>query len=65
MKLWKIENKVDGLVYYYIEYIHYQEARGECSDFMKRALASYIITKTNSLIKCRESLENFFDNFCD
>ena len=65
MKLWKIENKDDGLVYYYIEYRHYQEARGECSDFMKRALASYIIMpKTNSLIKCRDSLEQFFDNLC-
>lgn len=66
MKLWKIENKVDGLIYYYDLYQNYEKASQSNSDFMKRALANYIIMpQTNSLIKCRDSLENFFNNFCE
>ena len=66
MKLWKIENKSDGLVYYYSEKSHYDLAVTSESDFMKRAMVSYIIMpQTNSLIKCQDSLETFFNNFCE
>jgi len=65
MKMWKIENKVDGLVYYYNDCENYWKALGSNSDFYKRAMAVFIIMpKTNSIIKCRESLENFFDSLC-
>ena len=66
MKLWKIENKVDGLVYYYTNYENYWMASGSLFDLYKRAMADFIIMpQTNSLIKCRDSLENFFNNFCE
>ena len=66
MKMWKIENKVDGLVYYYTNYKNYWLALNNKSDFHKRAMANYIIMpSTNSLIKCRESLEEFFNRMCE